>query len=272
MRKRLDHQCLRLQYFLRLGLISANARVRSNALRSSQPRSLTRQRLKAHSIRSAFGLHFRALRLHRRVERTIHHIMPPERRTSGGVPKPTNKPFKPQRPSTTSAANGKSTTTSKPARSAPKASSKSAARTSTGSTSRPAAKTQQRRQTPSEDEDEDEEEDEEDDDDDSDDERSARQQRPRPSNSNQQPEQPQPTSAIPANLLTRLLNTNFASESTRISKAADKAVGRYMDIFVREAVARAAVESAKGKNRAGGGGFMEVEDLEKLAPQLVLDF
>lgn len=65
--------------------------------------------------------------------------------------------------------------------------------------------------------------------------------------------------------------------NSRISKSADKVVGRYVDCFVREAIARAvwerreAEESEKG-GRGLGGGFLEVEDLEKLAPQLVLDF
>lgn len=48
-----------------------------------------------------------------------------------------------------------------------------------------------------------------------------------------------------------------------------------METFVREAIARAAFErrQAAGAQAAGGvGDFLEVEDLEKLAPQLVLDF
>lgn len=46
---------------------------------------------------------------------------------------------------------------------------------------------------------------------------------------------------------------------------------------MREALARAAYERGEGRTdgRGGGGigdGFLEVEDLEKTAPQLVLDF
>ena len=58
-------------------------------------------------------------------------------------------------------------------------------------------------------------------------------------------------------------------------------MGRYMEIFVREALARAVAEKEEAiegqgaaKERRGviGADFLEVEDLERLAPQLVLDF
>lgn len=55
-------------------------------------------------------------------------------------------------------------------------------------------------------------------------------------------------------------------------------MAKYVDVFVREALARAAYErSGTGRDGRGGGGgvsdgFLEVEDLEKMAPQLVLDF
>ncbi|KAG6008546.1 hypothetical protein E4U21_004386 [Claviceps maximensis] len=72
-----------------------------------------------------------------------------------------------------------------------------------------------------------------------------------------------PEKSIPKDLLTRVLHEFFTKDATRISRDANAAVGKYMDIFVREAIARAAVE----KN----AGFLEVEDLEKVAPQLLLD-
>ncbi|KAI1494438.1 CENP-S associating centromere protein X-domain-containing protein [Biscogniauxia mediterranea] len=68
---------------------------------------------------------------------------------------------------------------------------------------------------------------------------------------------------IPPELLTRILHEFFEKDSTRISKDANAAVAKYMDIFVREAIARTAVEKESG--------FLEVEDLEKVAPQLLLD-
>ena len=48
-----------------------------------------------------------------------------------------------------------------------------------------------------------------------------------------------------------------------------------METFVRETLARAAFARVEADEAAGGGemgGFLEVEDLEKLAPQLLLDF
>ncbi|RYP80805.1 hypothetical protein DL769_002275 [Monosporascus sp. CRB-8-3] len=68
---------------------------------------------------------------------------------------------------------------------------------------------------------------------------------------------------IPPDLLTRLLHEFFEKEGTRISRDANAAVAKYMDIFVRETIARTAVEKESG--------FLEVEDLEKVAPQLLLD-
>ncbi|TGJ86812.1 hypothetical protein E0Z10_g1979 [Xylaria hypoxylon] len=50
---------------------------------------------------------------------------------------------------------------------------------------------------------------------------------------------------IPPELLTRILHEFFEKDGTRISKDANKAVAKYMDIFV--------------------------EDLEKVAPQLLMD-
>ncbi|KAF4584369.1 CENP-S complex, centromere protein X [Ophiocordyceps camponoti-floridani] len=76
-------------------------------------------------------------------------------------------------------------------------------------------------------------------------------------------EQPEPEKMIPRDLLTRVLHEFFVKDATRISRDANAAVGKYVDVFVREAIARAAVDKR--------GGFLEVEDLEKIAPQLLLD-
>lgn len=51
---------------------------------------------------------------------------------------------------------------------------------------------------------------------------------------------------IPPELLTRILHEFFEKDGTRISKDANKAVAKYMDIFVREAIARTAVERESG--------------------------
>ncbi|KAK4213604.1 CENP-S associating centromere protein X-domain-containing protein [Rhypophila decipiens] len=71
---------------------------------------------------------------------------------------------------------------------------------------------------------------------------------------------------IPPELLTRLLHELFEKDETRITRDANDAVAKYVDVFVREAIARAAAERGSGT-----GGFLEVEDLEKIAPQLLLD-
>ncbi|KAL7959735.1 CENP-S associating centromere protein X domain-containing protein [Trichoderma compactum] len=76
-------------------------------------------------------------------------------------------------------------------------------------------------------------------------------------------EHAEPEKSIPKALLTRLLHEFFAKEATRMSRDANTAVGKYVDIFVREAIVRTAVEKP--------GGFLEVEDLEKVTPQLLLD-
>jgi hypothetical protein len=79
--------------------------------------------------------------------------------------------------------------------------------------------------------------------------------------------------AIPPPLLARLLYENFEDPNTQIQKGAMSLVGKYMEIFVREAFCRAKNERELSV-KAGGisDGFLQVEDLEKLAPQLVLDF
>lgn len=63
-------------------------------------------------------------------------------------------------------------------------------------------------------------------------------------------ERAEPEKSIPNALLTRILHEFFAKEATRMSRDANAAVGKYVDIFVREAIARTAVEKR--------GGFLEV--------------
>ncbi|KAJ5126550.1 Histone-fold [Penicillium atrosanguineum] len=81
---------------------------------------------------------------------------------------------------------------------------------------------------------------------------------------------------IPPKLLTRLLHHHFQKEKTKVAKDANEVVAKYVDVFVREAIARAAYERAEtdvaGGVRSIGDGFLEVEDLEKMAPQLTMDF
>lgn len=72
--------------------------------------------------------------------------------------------------------------------------------------------------------------------------------------------------AIPPKLLTRLLHHHFQSDKTKVAKDANRVVAKYVDIFVREALARAAYERQEGSKQAdaAGGrrgltdGFLEV--------------
>jgi len=78
---------------------------------------------------------------------------------------------------------------------------------------------------------------------------------------------------IPQKLLTRLLYEGFEDKDVRIGKEAMAVVGKYVETFVREALARAAFEREDADKEGGrGDGFLQVEDIEKLAPQLLLDF
>jgi len=87
---------------------------------------------------------------------------------------------------------------------------------------------------------------------------------------------------IPPKLLTRLLFESFEDKEMKIGREAMQVVGKYMETFVREALARAVFEREEGGAAAAGGGgggvgvvgdgWLQVEDLEKLAPGLVLDF
>ncbi|PBP18148.1 hypothetical protein BUE80_DR011155 [Diplocarpon rosae] len=84
--------------------------------------------------------------------------------------------------------------------------------------------------------------------------------------------------SIPPDLINVLLHTFFKQEGTRLHRDANVAVGRYIETFVREGVARAdwaRVHGWEGELGGGGGaegGVLEVEDLERAAPQLLLDF
>lgn len=62
---------------------------------------------------------------------------------------------------------------------------------------------------------------------------------------------------VPPKLLTRLLHHHFTDPGgrTRIARDANAVVAKYVDIFVREAVARASAEHTEGGG--GGGGSLE---------------
>ncbi|KAK5945804.1 hypothetical protein PMZ80_003012 [Knufia obscura] len=86
-------------------------------------------------------------------------------------------------------------------------------------------------------------------------------------------------SPIPEQLVHKILNSRFETPGkTKISADARDLVGRYLEVFVREAVMRSAFEregregGEVGDGAGRGGGFLEVEDLERVGVQLCLDF
>jgi hypothetical protein len=90
------------------------------------------------------------------------------------------------------------------------------------------------------------------------------------------PDEPEDdTPKIPEKLVSTLLNNSFQDkDKTKINKEAAKVMGKYVEIFVREALARSAFARGERERESGGigDGFLEVEDLERMAQQMVLDF
>ncbi|KAF8477240.1 centromere protein X, partial [Kalaharituber pfeilii] len=82
---------------------------------------------------------------------------------------------------------------------------------------------------------------------------------------------------LPPHLISRILHSFLTDETTRISNAAVSSVSEYTRTFVREAIYRAVAEREKRQGKQGSGGIagyveLEVEDLERVGPQLMLDF
>jgi CENP-S associating Centromere protein X len=80
--------------------------------------------------------------------------------------------------------------------------------------------------------------------------------------------------AVPRNLLVRILHENLEDKNMKINKEAMTVVESYVKIFVKEAIARSRHETREKAKKTGGYGddWLQVEDLEKIAPQLMLDF
>lgn len=99
---------------------------------------------------------------------------------------------------------------------------------------------------------------------------------------------PQPAAAVggpadgipllPSALITRLLHEAFDDKNIKIGKDANALTARYLDLFVREAVARANEVAKERKEAREAGGqedqdvWLEQQDMEEVAPGLVLDF
>lgn len=90
------------------------------------------------------------------------------------------------------------------------------------------------------------------------------------------PSQSDPIPSIPQPLLIRLLHEAFADKNTKIDTHAIQVLQKYVEIFVREAIARTQAEkreaAEKGECSEMDSRWLEVEDLEKVAPGLLLDF
>jgi len=75
-------------------------------------------------------------------------------------------------------------------------------------------------------------------------------------------------------LITRILFSGFQDKNTKIGKEALGIVEMYMRLFIKESIARTRQEA---KNKDGSlvdinDDWLQVDDLEKIAPQLILDF
>ena len=67
-----------------------------------------------------------------------------------------------------------------------------------------------------------------------------------------------PPPTISPALLTKLLHHHFQDDKFRIGKQANGVVGKYMETFVREAIARAAFERSEAGGTGIGSNFLEV--------------
>lgn len=97
---------------------------------------------------------------------------------------------------------------------------------------------------------------------------------------------------IPSKLVHRICHEQYRDKRTKMRPDALTVLSRYVDVFVREAVLRTAYEKRAERERDGRGlfgevrtdvvdeggrdgdddGWLEVDDLERVAVQLCLDF
>ena len=84
---------------------------------------------------------------------------------------------------------------------------------------------------------------------------------------------PDPDTAISSPLLHRTMQEHWKDKiRTKISTDARMLMQVYIDTFVREAIIRSAYEKKEREGDDRQDSFLEVGDLERIAPQLVLDF
>lgn len=84
------------------------------------------------------------------------------------------------------------------------------------------------------------------------------------------------TPTIPRPLLLRLMHEHFESKATKIDKHAVVVLQKYLDMFVRETLARAALsrrqDVEEGRAAETDSRWLERKDLEKVAGSMILDF
>ncbi|KAJ6256067.1 hypothetical protein Dda_9159 [Drechslerella dactyloides] len=104
--------------------------------------------------------------------------------------------------------------------------------------------------------------------------RHIQEQADRPASPSAEDQEGQRKATIPPELLAKLLKNFMEDEGTKISGAATKTVGEYMHLFLTEAVYRAVSNRRDGDPwaKTNAGLMLEVDDLEKITPQLLLDF
>lgn len=78
---------------------------------------------------------------------------------------------------------------------------------------------------------------------------------------------------VPTPLLLRLLHEKFASPTTQMTVPALDVVRAYLDVFVREVIARAALSKRERPDVAEDDRkWLELEDLERVVVGVVMDF
>lgn len=81
---------------------------------------------------------------------------------------------------------------------------------------------------------------------------------------------------IPQPLLLRLMHEHFDSEDTKIDKHAVVVLQKYLDVYVRETIARAVLSKKddveEGRASQSDSNWLDRQDLEKVAGGMLLDF
>lgn len=88
------------------------------------------------------------------------------------------------------------------------------------------------------------------------------------------PEDEELPTTYPTKLISQVMQMAFANPNTRVNADALAVVAEYLRLYTREAIWRSSQEKQKNDTVASSlaSGSLEVEDLEKIAGPLTLDF